>query len=71
LMGIFFLSLFAASLLGGYVAGTVKAVERGEVYHVLGGRADFFLMFVITSILAGGFLLILVPTIRRLTHGRG
>jgi POT family proton-dependent oligopeptide transporter len=71
LMGIFFLSLFAASLLGGYVAGTVKAVERGEVYHVLGGRADFFLMFVITSILAGGFLLILVPTIKRLTHGRG
>jgi proton-dependent oligopeptide transporter, POT family len=71
LMGIFFLSLFAASLLGGYVAGTVKAVERGEVYHVLGGRADFFLMFVITSILAGVFLLVLVPTIKRLTHGRG
>jgi proton-dependent oligopeptide transporter, POT family len=71
LMGIFFLSLFAASLLGGYVAGTVKAVERGEVYHVLGGRADFFLMFVITSILAGVFLLILVPLIKRLTHGRG
>jgi POT family proton-dependent oligopeptide transporter len=71
LMGIVFLSLFAASLLGGYVAGTVKAVERGEVYHVLGGRADFFLMFVITSILAGVFLLVLVPTIKRLTHGRG
>jgi POT family proton-dependent oligopeptide transporter len=71
LMGIFFLSLFAASLLGGYVAGTVKAVERGEVYHVLGGRADFFLMFVITSILAGVFLLVLVPRIKRLTHGRG
>jgi POT family proton-dependent oligopeptide transporter len=71
LMGIFFLSLFAASLLGGYVAGTVKAVERGEVYHVLGGRADFFLLFVITSILAGVFLLVLVPTIKRLTHGRG
>jgi POT family proton-dependent oligopeptide transporter len=71
LMGIFFLSLFAASLLGGYVAGTVKAVERGEVYHVLGGRADFFVMFVITSILAGVFLLVLVPTIKRLTHGRG
>jgi proton-dependent oligopeptide transporter, POT family len=71
LMGIFFLSLFAASLLGGYVAGTVKAVERGEVYHVLGGRADFFLMFVITSILAGVFLLVLVPAIKRLTHGQG
>lgn len=71
LMGIFFLSLFAASLLGGYVAGTVKAVERGEVYHVLGGRADFFLMFVITSILAGVFMLVLVPKIKRLAHGRG
>jgi POT family proton-dependent oligopeptide transporter len=71
LMGIFFLSLFAASLLGGYVAGTVKAVERGEVYRVLGGRADFFLMFVITSILAGIFMLVLVPTIKRLTHSRG
>jgi POT family proton-dependent oligopeptide transporter len=71
LMGIFFLSLFAASLLGGYVAGAVRAVERGEVYHVLGGRADFFLMFVITSILAGVFMLVLVPTIKRLTHGRG
>jgi POT family proton-dependent oligopeptide transporter len=71
LMGIFFLSLFAASLLGGYVAGTVKAVERGEVYRVLGGRADFFLMFVITSILAGLLMLVLVPTIKRLSHGRG
>jgi POT family proton-dependent oligopeptide transporter len=70
LMGIFFLSLFAASLLGGYVAGTVKAVERGEVYHVLGGRADFFLLFVITSVLAAVFLLALVPLIKRLTHGR-
>jgi hypothetical protein len=38
---------------------------------VLGGRADFFLMFVITSILAGVFMLVLVPTIKRLTHGRG
>jgi proton-dependent oligopeptide transporter, POT family len=71
LMGIFFLSLFAASLLGGYVAGTVKAVERGEVYRVLGGRADFFLMFVISSILAGVFMLVLVPRIKKLTHGRG
>jgi proton-dependent oligopeptide transporter, POT family len=71
LMGIFFLSLFAASLLGGYVAGTVKAVERGEVYQVLGGRADFFLLFVITSLLAAVFLFVLVPLIKRLTHGRG
>ncbi len=71
LMGIFFLSLFAASLLGGYVAGAVKAVERGEVYHMLGGRADYFLLFVVTSIVTGFFLLLLVPRIKRLTHGRG
>ncbi len=71
LMGIFFLSLFAASLLGGYVAGTVRAVERGEVYHALGGRADFFLLFVVSSIAAGVLLLLMVPMIRRLMHGRG
>jgi POT family proton-dependent oligopeptide transporter len=71
LMGIFFLSLFAASLLGGYVAGTVQAVERGEVVHILGGRADFFLLFVVSSFAAAGMLFLLVPTIRRLMHGRG
>jgi POT family proton-dependent oligopeptide transporter len=71
LMGIFFLSLFAASLLGGYVAGTVRAVERGEVYHALGGRADFFLLFVVSSIATGVLLLAMVPMIRRLMHGRG
>jgi proton-dependent oligopeptide transporter, POT family len=65
LMGIWLTANFAANLIGGYLAGMVQRIERGEVFRVLGGQADFFLIFVLLCLVAGGLLALLVPTIRR------
>jgi proton-dependent oligopeptide transporter, POT family len=70
LMGIWFLANFAANLLAGYLAGMLEVVEQGEVFHILGGQADFFLIFVLSSIGAGGLLILLGPLLNRLMHGR-
>jgi proton-dependent oligopeptide transporter, POT family len=66
LMGAWLTANFFASLSGGYLAGMVQRVERGEVFEILGGQADFFLIFVFSSVLAGGVLTLLVPALRRL-----
>jgi POT family proton-dependent oligopeptide transporter len=70
LMGVWFLANFAANLLGGYLAGQLEAVQRGEVFHILGGQADFFLIFVLSSLAAGGLLILLAPFLNWLMHGR-
>jgi len=66
LMGAWLTANFFASLSGGYLAGMVQRVERGEVFRLFGGQADFFLIFVISCALAGGVLTLLVPMLRRL-----
>lgn len=66
LMGIWLTANFVANLIGGYLAGMVQRIERGEVLRVLGGQADFFLIFVVLCLTAGGLLGLLVPRIRRL-----
>jgi POT family proton-dependent oligopeptide transporter len=66
LMGAWLTANFFASLSGGYLAGMVQRVERGEVFTLLGGQADFFLIFVVSCVVAGGALTLLVPTLRRL-----
>lgn len=71
MMGVWFLSNFMANLVGGYIAGTVQKVARGEVFTLLGGQADFFLIFVMTSFAACALLLVLTPLLNRLIHGRG
>jgi proton-dependent oligopeptide transporter, POT family len=68
IMGAWLTANFFASLIGGYVAGMVQRIERGEVFTILGGQADFFLIFVASSLLAGCTLALLVPTLRRLTE---
>jgi POT family proton-dependent oligopeptide transporter len=71
MMGVWFLSNFTANLVGGYIAGTVQKVARGEVFTLLGGQADFFLIFVMTSFAACALLLVLTPMLNRLIHGKG
>jgi proton-dependent oligopeptide transporter, POT family len=66
LMGTWLAANFAANLIGGYVAGMVQQIERGEVFRILGGQADFFLIFVGSCLLAGLLLSLLVPTLKRL-----
>jgi len=70
LMGAWLTANFAANLIGGYVAGTVQRIERGEVFRILGGQADFFLIFVLSCLLAGCLLALLVPALKRLMGGR-
>ena len=69
-MGSWFCSMFIADLSAGFVAGTVEKVEKGQVFHVLGGQADFFLMFVISTFAAGAVLLAVSPVVKRLMAGR-
>ncbi len=71
LMGTWFLANFFANLLSGYLAGTVEAVARGEVFRLLGGQADFYLIFVVSSLLGAVVLFLLAPFLKRLMHGRG
>lgn len=71
MMGVWFLANFAANLTGGYVAGTVERISRGEVFHILGGQSDFFLLFIVTSFAAAFLMFLLVPLLKKLTHGRG
>ncbi len=71
MIGVWFLANFAANLTGGYVAGTVERISRGEVFRVLGGQSDFFLLFIVSSFAAAFLMLLLVPLLKKLTHGRG
>ncbi|HEX6432631.1 MAG TPA: hypothetical protein VFZ87_00240, partial [Gemmatimonadales bacterium] len=66
LMGLWFTANFIANVLGGYLAGMTERIERGELFQVFGGQADFFLIFVILCAGAGLLLVLLLPVIDRL-----
>ena len=66
LMGIWLTANFVANVLGGYLAGMVQPIARGELFHAVGGEADFFLIFVVLCLASGGVLALLVPLVRRL-----
>jgi POT family proton-dependent oligopeptide transporter len=70
MMGAWFVSYFIANLLAGLVAGTIEKFERGEVFHLLGGQADFFLVFFILPLLAAGFAWAISGKVQKLMHGR-
>jgi POT family proton-dependent oligopeptide transporter len=68
LMGIWFISSFIAGLAAGKVAALVDPIIEGKVKlpWELGGQADFFLLFVITSIAAGILIILISPLLVRL-----
>lgn len=72
LMGIWFISSFLAHLAGGYIASAIKEIEDGKIRMPwrLGGQADFFMLFVVSSISAGVLCLLLTPLLKRMLHGR-
>jgi POT family proton-dependent oligopeptide transporter len=70
MMGGWFFSFFISDLLAGLLAGTVEKVERGQYFRVLGGQADFFLIFVVSTFVAGTVLLVLSPWVKRLMAER-
>jgi len=67
MMGLWFFSFFVSDLAGGLVAGQVEKIEKGQLFHLLGGQADFFLIFVIVPLVAAALLWTLSGTIVRLT----
>jgi POT family proton-dependent oligopeptide transporter len=69
-MGAWFFSMFISDLMAGFIAGTVEKVEKGQLFHLLGGQADFFLMFVVSTFAAGIALLAISPVVKRLMAGR-
>jgi POT family proton-dependent oligopeptide transporter len=72
LMGVWFISSFIANLSGGLVAAQVEKIEKGEIalpWH-FGGKADFFFLFVVTSIGAGVLIGLLTPLLKKLIQGR-
>src|SRR5262249_22520618 len=76
LTGIWFAGNFLANLGSGVVATYVKQIESGELtlpwypWFRLGGRGDFFLLFVISSVGAGVVILVFSPLLKRLYEGR-
>ena len=72
LMGVWFISSFIANLGGGLIAAQVERVEKGEIRLPwnFGGQADYFFLFVVSSIGAGVLILVLTPLLKLLIAGR-
>jgi proton-dependent oligopeptide transporter, POT family len=65
-MGLWFVATALAELLAGQLASATDKVARGEVFHLFGGQADFFFIFVVSSAVAALVLASLTPWLRRL-----
>jgi POT family proton-dependent oligopeptide transporter len=70
LMGAWFFATAIAEFLAGQLAALTDRVGRGEVFHLLGGQADFYFIFVVSSAVAAVGLAVLTPWLKRLMHGR-
>jgi POT family proton-dependent oligopeptide transporter len=70
MMALWFFATAISEFLAGHLASFTDRVARGELFHVFGGQADFFLIFVVSSTAAGVAIFALTPLLNRLTHGR-
>ncbi|HVP72338.1 MAG TPA: oligopeptide:H+ symporter, partial [Phycisphaerales bacterium] len=68
LMGVWFLSSFVAGIAGGKIAGLVEDIEKGTIHMPwhLGGQADFYMLFVVSSFAGAIVILLLSPIMRRI-----
>ena len=70
LMGVWFGGTAIAEFLAGQLAAFTDRIARGELFHFLGGQADFFLVFVASSLFVAVVLAALTPWLKRRMHGR-
>jgi POT family proton-dependent oligopeptide transporter len=70
MMGFWWFSFFCSDFLAGQLASTVEKVEKGHYFHLFGGQADFFFIFVVTPLIGAALLLALTPLLKKLMHGR-
>ncbi|HVV52206.1 MAG TPA: peptide MFS transporter [Polyangia bacterium] len=68
-MGLWFLSTGIAELLAGQLAATTDRVARGELFHLFGGQADFYFIFVALSAVTALVLIVAAPALERRMHG--
>jgi POT family proton-dependent oligopeptide transporter len=68
LMGVWFISSFVANLTGGLVAAEIEKIERGEIRLPwrFGGQADFFFLFIVSSLGTAVLVFLLTPLLKRL-----
>jgi proton-dependent oligopeptide transporter, POT family len=73
LMGVWFLSSFVAGVAGGKVAALVEDIEKGalKLPWNLGGQADFYMLFVVSSFGGALIILLLAPIMKRVAPERG
>jgi POT family proton-dependent oligopeptide transporter len=65
-MGLWFVATSISEFLAGHLAAATDKIARGEVFHLFGGQADFFLIFVVSSVVAALGLAALTPWLKRL-----
>jgi len=70
LMGLWFFATAIAEFLAGQLAALTDKIARGEIFHLLGGQADFYLVLVVAPLIAGALLFALTPWLGRRMHGR-
>jgi POT family proton-dependent oligopeptide transporter len=70
LMGVWFFATAISEFLAGHLASLTEKIARGELFHLLGGQADFYLVFVFTSVATALLLLPFGPWLRRQMQGR-
>jgi POT family proton-dependent oligopeptide transporter len=66
MMGLWFFSFFISDLSAGLIAGQVEKIEKGHLFNLLGGQADFFLIFVFVPLIGAVALWLLSGTVSRL-----
>jgi len=69
MMGLWFLSTGIAELLAGQIAGITDKIARGDLFHLFGGQADFYFIFVVLSAVTALVLVASGPALRRRMHG--
>jgi POT family proton-dependent oligopeptide transporter len=70
LMGMWFGSMALADFVGGKIAAQEEAIEQGKLFHLLGGQADFFLIFAIAPAVGALLLWMMSGKLKKLMHGR-
>jgi proton-dependent oligopeptide transporter, POT family len=68
-MGLWFLSTAIAEFLAGQLAAVTDRIARGELFHLFGGQADFYFIFVVLSAVTAVVLVVCTPWLRRRMHG--
>jgi proton-dependent oligopeptide transporter, POT family len=76
LMGVWFLSSFVAGVAGGKVAALVDRIDKGEILLPwstlgMGGQADFYMLFVVSSFAGALVIFMLTPLMKRLAPEKG